>query len=310
MTVAIAWVRTLGACEELVFASDSRLSGDGRNFDGCAKILTLPRNDCVIAFAGYSGHAFPMMLQLDLAIDSYLPAKRGALDISSLRKHALKVFDSMADMIHSSPKTSIKQDVNPEASFLFGGYSWVKKRFDLWSIAYSASEHRFQAHPAEWIGHSEGADKFLFRKTTLPKGTERYSKIAFAGDQSLKARSLLAAHLASKHSKGKAFTGIDWEPFEVVREMLRDPKHSETIGGAPQVVKVYQYMRTAPLGVYWPNKKKGSIYLQGRPCLGYERIDRWILDPDTMVSESPQYTHSDQQLPEAIDPSAKNDCGE
>jgi hypothetical protein len=33
VTVVIAWVRAVGDCEELVFASDSRLSGDGRNFD-------------------------------------------------------------------------------------------------------------------------------------------------------------------------------------------------------------------------------------------------------------------------------------
>jgi hypothetical protein len=68
MTVVIAWVRKIRNCEELVFVSDSRLSGDGRNFDACPKILQL-RNDCAIAFAGYSGHGFPMMLQLALAID-------------------------------------------------------------------------------------------------------------------------------------------------------------------------------------------------------------------------------------------------
>jgi hypothetical protein len=85
--------------------------------------------------------------------------------------------------------------------------------------------------------------------------------------------------LAARHQP------LDMEPFEVVRDMLRDPGHAETIGGAPQVVKVYQYMRTAPLGVYWPQKAGGEVYLQGRACLGYERIDRWVLDPDTLVSE-------------------------
>jgi hypothetical protein len=52
MTVAIAWVRAIRDCEELLFVSDSRLSGDGRNLDVSPKILTLPRTDCAICFGG------------------------------------------------------------------------------------------------------------------------------------------------------------------------------------------------------------------------------------------------------------------
>ena len=83
---------------------------------------------------------------------------------------------------------------------------------------------------------------------------------------------------------------LDMEPFEIVRDMLRDTAHSETIGGAPQVVKVHQYMSAAPLGVYWPNRASGSVFIQGRRRLDYERVDRWILDPDTLVSMHEQHT--------------------
>lgn len=299
MTVVIAWVRKLPDCEELVFVSDSRLSGDGKNFDGCSKILPL-RDDCIIAFAGYTGHAFPMMIQLEVAIGSYAPAQRGGLDIASLRKHALKLFDSMSEMICSSSNVSAVQSTDPEASFLMGGYSWVKKSFELSLIAHSISEGRFEARPGEWIGYSPEAQKFLFRKAKLPQGPEPYSKITFAGDQSYAARKLLIEKLNAKYSIGGTFEGLDWEPFEVVRDMLRDPNHSETIGGAPQVVKVYQYMRTAPLGVYWPDRAKGTIHIQGRPCLGYEHIDRWILDPDTLASESPYYSKDDEEFLNAV----------
>ncbi len=103
MTIAIAWVRRIADCEELIFASDNRLSGDAFNFDCCPKVTTLPRSDCGIAFAGYTGHAYPMMSQLALAIDSHAPAKRGSLDIAPLRKHALKVFNSMAEQLRVSP---------------------------------------------------------------------------------------------------------------------------------------------------------------------------------------------------------------
>ncbi len=306
----IAWVRTVHDCEELVFVSDSRLSSDGRNFDACPKILTLPRTDCVIAFAGYSGHAFPMMLQLQRAIDSYAPSRRGSLDISSLRTHALKIFDRMGEMIRNSPYLSVEQDVSPEASFVFGGYSWVKKEFELWTIRFSKAETRFEAHPAKWIGFSTKLNKYLLRIADSPqRGTDHYYKIVFAGDQAQKAKQLLLDKLNVEKTPEKIAKGIDWQPFEVVRDMLRDPQRSESIGGAPQVVKLYQYMQSASLAVYWPHKKDHQIYLQGRPCLGYERVDNWILDPDTLESEHPLFSSSEKEFLDVLEPSVGDDVG-
>lgn len=299
MTIQACWVRRIRDAEELVFASDSRLSGDGTNFDSCPKILTLPRSDCAISFAGYTGHAFPMMLQLDLAIGAYEPARRGGLDIATLRKHALKVFDRMAQEIRSSPKLSKQRTVNPEANFLFGGYSWVEKRFRIWSIAYEASEGRFVARPAQSVRFHPDAKKFVFSSVKSPRSKGVFAKIAFAGDRSTEARERLGKLLNRKYPTSQEFQGLNWEPFEVIRDMLRDPNHSETIGGAPQVVKVYQYFQTTPLAVYWPNKASGKVVLQGRPCLDYERIDRWILDPDTMISHNPLFPADKEPEPGA-----------
>lgn len=284
MTVAIAWIRRLRDCEELVFVSDSRLSGDGRTFDGCPKILTLPRNDCAIAFGGYTGDAFPLMLQLALTIESHEPSKRGSLDLATLRSHALKVFDGMAGQIRPSVHVVGEQAVAPSVTFLFGGYSWIKKRFQLWSISY-AGDGTFAAHPCRWLMFSEDAGAVVVRQKKKVDGTRSLGRIAFAGDQGPLARRRLLERLNAGGRENPWRTPLDMEPFEVVRDMLRDPHHSETIGGAPQVVKVYQYMRTATLGVYWPRKLHGTVHLQGRACLGYERVDRWIIDPDTLMSE-------------------------
>lgn len=49
MTLGIAWERVKGGVRELVIASDSRLSGGGRTWDGNPKILTLPRSDLLPA---------------------------------------------------------------------------------------------------------------------------------------------------------------------------------------------------------------------------------------------------------------------
>ena len=67
--------------------------------------------------------------------------------------------------------------------------------------------------------------------------------------------------------------------------MLRDDKHSETIGGGPQIVKVYQYLQSAPVGVYWPSRTSRKVIFLGRECLGYENLERPVLDPDTLLSE-------------------------
>jgi hypothetical protein len=290
MTIAVAWIRTIRDCEELVFVTDSRLSGDGRNFDSCPKLLTLPRNDCLIAFAGYTGHAYPMIHQLALAIDSHAPARRGSLDLSALKSHTLKIFDSLGDLIRSSPGMSRTVSADPEANFIFGGYSWIKKRFDLWTIRYLPSQQHFIAEPAKWMCYTAGGDRCRYTlKMNLP-GILPIGRIAFAGDQAKVAKELLSQRLARDDHNHRT---LDMEPFEAVRDMLRSPKRSETIGGSPQVAKVYQYMNSAPLGVYWPNKDRGVVHLQGRPLLGYEHSERWVLDPDTLVSERPELPRTD-----------------
>lgn len=287
MTIAIAWTRTIASCEELVFVSDSRLSGDGRNFDACPKITTLPRSDCAIAFAGYTGHAYPMMQQLALAIDAHAPLKRGSMDLTSVKAHALKIFDSMSALIESSEHLSGPVSITPEALFLFGGYSWIKKQFEIWRIQYRKPERKFVAEPAQWLRYIPEACKIVFSNSKSNKAAQSkvLGRIAFAGDQSEIARRMLLDKLKPVEGQ-KPPTTLDWEPFEVVRDILRDPNHSETVGGAPQIVKVYQYMRTSPLGVFWPSKARGVAHLQGRPCLGYERIEKFVLDPDELISEA------------------------
>jgi hypothetical protein len=283
MTIALAWIRTVRDCEELIFASDSRLSGDGRTFDCCPKIFALPRTDCAVSFAGYTGDAFPLLLQLGLAIDSHAPARRGSLDITALKSHALKIFDEMAGQI-DSPHTHL---LNPSATLLFGGYSWIKKRFELWTIRYSNTAQLFTAEPAAWIVYSLAEQRIVIRRRPNRNKHISIGRIAIVGDQSDECLRVLSELLQGRRFPSSAVRThrLDMEPFEALRNMLRDPGRASTIGGAPQILKVYQYMSTAPLGVYWPDKASGRIVLHGRATLGYERIDRFVLDPDTLRSE-------------------------
>jgi len=280
MTVAMVWTRRLTKhTEELIFVSDSRYSGDGRVFDVCLKILTLPRSDCAICFAGYTGHALPMMLQLSEAIGSFDRARRRSQDITPLKTHLIKVFNSMSEDLLKSLKVSSMEDPTPEARFLFGGYSWIKKTFEIWEIFYQKSQGGFEERPAGWLNCSPSKKTYELRSA---EGSQSLGRFAVLGDQGKAAYLQLIERLQSASG---VLDKLDWEPFQVVRDMLRDGSHSETIGGAPQVVKVYQYMRADPLAVFWPQKKGGYITLKGRKCLGYERLGRWILDPDTLKTE-------------------------
>jgi hypothetical protein len=281
MTIAIAWIRRIADCEELVLATDSRLSGDGRVFDAAPKILTLERGDCAIAFAGITQDAFPMMMQLSLAIGAHAPSRRRSLDIPKLKTHALKIFTKMGSLITSDAQVKGNPpDQAPAAEFLFGGYSWVQKRFVLWNIKYSEVEKGYVATAARWAYFPQRAGGLRIRAMHRPRADELLGRIAFAGDQATVAEALFVEILNNKRLADKELSKIDMEPFEVIVKMLRDSKRSPSIGGAPQIAKVYQFLTAVPFPVYWPTKEAGTRFLQGRPCLDYERLDVKVFDPD------------------------------
>src|SRR5271156_1181390 len=94
MTLCMAWIRTVGAHEELLFASDSRLSG-GSDWDCCPKLLLLPRGDSILSFAGATVDAYPMMLQFRNWIDIDQRARDRSHDINDLKKRMRVIFNDM-----------------------------------------------------------------------------------------------------------------------------------------------------------------------------------------------------------------------
>jgi hypothetical protein len=289
MTIAVAWVRSFKNTQELVFASDSRLSG-GRTFDAAPKILMLPRSDCAIAFAGYTGDAYPLMHHLAFAIDANRSLASRAMDLTEFRPHLLKVMDETVATIASV----IPELEKPDVGFLVGGYSWLHRNFKLWRIVYDSNLKKFVTFEATHAQTNPIAKKVFFGSASHAGEIRNSSlgQIAFAGDQAGVARTRFCEMLQARLTFDPIAletAQLDYEPFEVVRDMLRDPKRADTIGGAPQLLKVYQHMNVAPLVVYWPNRK-GSPHLAGRPLLGYERIDRWCFDPDALRSWNTNYS--------------------
>gem|GEM_PF-6109843 len=124
----------------LYIATDSRTRGC-MVLDFCPKILLLPRSDCAICFAGDTAATYPLMLQLSDAISSHLPAKERSLDIRTLKPHLLRVFTDIVANIKDASDPIKPRDVQ----FIFGGYSWLSKTFEIWTIYYSEKDKKFAA---------------------------------------------------------------------------------------------------------------------------------------------------------------------
>ena len=263
MTLSIAWVRKIKDYQELVIATDSRLRG-GYTWDCCPKIIILPRSDSVICFAGRTEYAYPLMLQMRLAIEMYPKSRNRAMDIHKMKGHTLNIFNSMRDLISDLPKGMIELE-DPETFFLLGGYSWKRKSFEVWFLHYDSR-----------------IKKFTFRPTRPWRGVDDLRKIAFAGFppeivEEAKARLIELLRQRNRLSIG----GFDMEPFEVLRDMIRE-NVSPYVGGSPQMVKVYQHMNCVPFAIFWPNREAKTKTLIGRPLLIYESTPCPILDPDTL----------------------------
>ena len=64
MTLCIAWIRQENDNQELVFATDSMLTGGGETWKHGVKLFELPRKDCLLCFAGDTDKAYPLILNL------------------------------------------------------------------------------------------------------------------------------------------------------------------------------------------------------------------------------------------------------
>jgi hypothetical protein len=258
MTISMAWVRKRKVIEELIFLTDSRLRFGGE-WDCCPKIIELSRGDCAICFAGDTAYSYPVMLQIQAYIDQFHGAKNRYLTLVELKTHLLKMLNNMVSHIHDLPKGI---DTTPDVEFIFGGYCWFQKDFQIWLIHFDRSINRFTVRPAaNW------------------RGGNQEKKIALTGDYQEEVKTKLIEKLKGKGKIDKQ--AFDMEPFEVLRDMLRENCHT-AIGGAPQMLTIRMNLISEKLAIYWPNKDNGIISVMGRPLLEYEKTDLRIIDPDTL----------------------------
>ena len=261
MTLVAAWVRHHPKTSELYVASDSRLTG-GRAWDIGPKVLELGRGDALIAFAGHTADAYPLMLQLQAAVRMHPKVASRAYDLEDLKGHVLRTFNAMWASISDPPNGQSKPDP-AEARFMLAGYSWRCRAFRIWTLYFHEPSGEFRLRGASLHKKKGGGNKLF----------------AFIGDHTGWATERVYSLLRSRNRVSSP--GLQMEPFEVLVEAIRTPDKS-SIGGAPQVYKVYQHLNTLPCTVYWPDRAAGRIAFGGRTLLSYEKNSYLALDPDTL----------------------------
>ena len=272
MTIAIAWTRGVGPLRELVVASDSRLTGGG-HVDTCQKIFPLERGDSFLAFCGDTALAFPLIFQIQSAINNYRSAADRGEDVSKLLGRILQLINAYKDAWKDFDPEVADTD-NTITRFLFGGWSWQFGKFFIYPIHYNPTVNEFRAY----------THRKKLKRLQLPK-TEKCISI---GNYVVEFNAYLQAVI-----KERKLTVLDYEPLEILARMLKTPKFTDryshespyrpgertgAIGGAPQMIKIYQHSNYRPVAVRWPPEGATKVTLFGRPLFDFEKTLHPIFD--------------------------------
>lgn len=291
MTLVASWVRCINKKEdkyEIVMASDSRLNG-GVYWDECPKIMSFGRGDCIMGFAGDTAYSYPYMLQINNAIAEYSRVKDGAISFNDLCGHFLRVLnDTVSKIKIDIPGIKYDQYINNE--YIFAGYDWEKKSFIIKTISavpdqsgkgYKVKYNQTKNH----YSLSEKTNKLYIDEAEINHDNYLgfFGALAIIGDKRKSYEQYLQRVLKRKYGSNYELAydaKFDMEPYEALCELLIDENRqgkNSTVGGAPQLLKITQYLKTRPVGVYWPSYDQDDSYknrtLGGRVLLEYEESD-------------------------------------
>lgn len=258
MTLVAAWTRKTQTGRELWMMSDSRLSG-GKVWDYGPKIFGLGRSDAVMAFAGDTAWTYPLIAQITSYVESFVNLRDRAIDLTEAYDLILEMLNDSLTFVSKAADPSLKV---PECSFIIAGYSARRKDFFIRRIVFHAARGKFEGRPPR---------DFCGERITL------------IGDKGPVAA--IARRLAEHHTAGKRTRSIlDMAPAQAFFAVLSSNRFS-SVGGAPQVAKVYQHLKQRHFGVYWPPnvpENEPHIYLRGRRLGRFDVLDHpWVFEPSS-----------------------------
>jgi hypothetical protein len=261
MTLCVAWIRQTLDTEELVFATDSTLTG-GERWDHGVKLFELPRKDCLLSFAGSTARAYPLILNLvsSIRFDSYLDSP--ATHIEEVLKHISELFTDLIQKIVKEMDLDDIHQLRGEARFLFGGWDWRRGIFRVWELFYAKE-----------------VEGFLFKEITDDGTKTRF--YVFIGDaqQGNFLDQVKKRFQTLLIDEDKLDSKLDMEPLKLLREIALDASIRE-VGGSLQIAKVYKSGRTEFFGIAWPSSDSAP-HFQGRKYHPSARPPVRYLNPDT-----------------------------
>ncbi|GAB5566145.1 MAG: hypothetical protein Wins2KO_32080 [Winogradskyella sp.] len=262
MTLCTAHIRQANDTEELVFATDSCLTG-GEKWKHGIKLFELPRKDCLLCFAGATFRAYPLVLNMvsSIHLDNYLQSPSATLE--EVLEFLSEQFTTLVKTITEVDKSRIHQE-RGSAQFLFGGWDWQQGSngaFRVWKLYYN-----------------QDVEGFVFDELTNDSNqTMFYTFLGNADiDVEKEAKERFKKLLSDEDKFGKK---LDMEPLNILRSISLD-KAIREVDGSLQIAKVYKSNRTEFFGVYWESSK-GIPCFQGRE---YNEINKPLIryfNPDT-----------------------------
>ena len=254
MTLCVAWLREVDDDKELVFATDSCLSG-GEQWHSGVKLFELPRQDCLICFAGETNRTYPLILNLISSIKFDEHLSNTNTDITEVLEYLTNLFTNLCNSITNYQPQTFK-DALGDFQFLFGGWSWKQNDFRLWKLEYK--------HETTAFTHDEVDKENMF--------------FTFIGDKLEQAEERLIEEISRT---GKTLSRrFNMEPFQVLIRMIRDKKLT-SIDGSIQIAKIYPPGTTEFFGVYWPSIEGGKKTFLGKDISTENNPAVKFIDPDS-----------------------------
>jgi hypothetical protein len=271
VTVGVAWVRGRERGQELWFASDSRLSGDGSVWDDCPKLFLSPRRDLAAAFSGDTAQAYPLLLQMANSISAYQSAADGTLELTYLVEHLEHVANHMLGSIEADPLVRGAASPTPFArradAIVLGGYSRHVNGLVLRAL-------QFDRRSESW--------KFVKTRARTQIGANKIFRIF--GDRVAASRyAYLLKERLRAAGKLKTAKPFGLEPLEALWSFIEMPESSErplpvgrrppSVGGPLQAMQVRPGGSATPIAVRWSLIDDVTVCLLGRRMLPRERLD-------------------------------------
>jgi hypothetical protein len=273
MTLCTAWVRQINNMGELVFATDSTLTG-GEKWDHGIKLFELPRKDCLLCFTGQTGRAYPLILNLVSSLKFNKQLENPETSISEILNYISELFTGLIKTVVSEIRDENIHELRGSARFLFGGWCWQTTCFRIWKLYYS-----------------QDAEGFLFDELTNDTNKTRFytfmgeaKHIDIEKDAKDRFHSML-------REEDKLDSKLDMEPLQVLRSIAIDTSVRE-VGGSLQIAKVYKSGRSEFFGIYWPS-------ISGKPCFQGREYDEYT-KPTVRYYSPDTFEITDLELPERI----------